>query len=83
MPLFVGICVALAAVPIWFLIDADVGRLPLALSFAAGFVGGMLASPPGPNARSVDLAISNMLTLSSRCHHELFAFVTSVKHACK
>ena len=51
MPLFVGACVAAAAFPIWFLINADVGRLPLALSFAAGFLGGALASPPGPNAR--------------------------------
>lgn len=58
MPLFVGICVALAAAPIWFLIDADVGRLPLPLSFAAGFVGGALASPPGPNARCVAWTIS-------------------------
>ena len=51
MPLFVGACVAAAAFPTWFLINADVGRLPLALSFAAGFLGGALASPPGPNAR--------------------------------
>ncbi len=51
MPLFAGACVASAAFPTWFLINADVGHMPLAVSFAAGFVGGMLASPPGPNAR--------------------------------
>ena len=51
MPLFVGACVASAAIPTWFLINADVGHMPLAVSFAAGFLGGMLASPPGPNAR--------------------------------
>jgi hypothetical protein len=51
MPLFVGACVAAAALPTWFLINADVGRMPLPVSFAAGFLGGMLASPPGPNAR--------------------------------
>ena len=51
MPLFVGACVASAAFPVWFLINADVGHMPLAVSFAAGFLGGMLASPPGPNAR--------------------------------
>lgn len=51
MPLFVGACVASAAFPTWFLINADVGHMPLSLSFAAGFLGGMLASPPGPNAR--------------------------------
>ena len=51
MPLFVGACVAAAAFPIWFLINADVGRLPLPISFIAGFLGGALASPPGPNAR--------------------------------
>ena len=51
MPLFVGACVAAAAFPIWFLINADVGHLPLPISFAAGFAGGALASPPGPNAR--------------------------------
>ena len=51
MPLFVGACVASAAFPVWFLINADVGHMPLSVSFAAGFLGGMLASPPGPNAR--------------------------------
>lgn len=51
MPLFAGACVASAAFPTWFLINADVGHMPLAVSFAAGFLGGMLASPPGPNAR--------------------------------
>lgn len=52
MPLFVGACVAAAALPIWFLINADVGAAPLPVSFVAGFLGGALASPPGPNARS-------------------------------
>ncbi|CAL8462663.1 g2196 [Coccomyxa elongata] len=58
MPLFVGACVAAAAFPIWFLINADVGHLPLPISFAAGFAGGALASPPGPNARAILLNVN-------------------------
>ncbi|CAL5223333.1 g5832 [Coccomyxa viridis] len=58
MPLFAGACVASAAFPTWFLINADVGHMPLAVSFAAGFVGGMLASPPGPNARATLLNVN-------------------------
>ncbi|CAK0784876.1 hypothetical protein CVIRNUC_008081 [Coccomyxa viridis] len=58
MPLFVGACVASAAFPVWFLINADVGHMPLSVSFAAGFLGGMLASPPGPNARATLLNVN-------------------------
>ncbi len=51
MPLFVGACVASAAFPIWFIINADLSRINLAFTFSAAFLGGMLSSPPGPNAR--------------------------------
>ena len=51
MPLFVGACVSSAAFPIWFLVNADIKRISLFWSFAAAFIGGMLSSPPGPNAR--------------------------------
>ena len=69
MPLFAGACVASAAFPTWFLINADVGHMPLAVSFAAGFLGGMLASPPGPNARwRTCLVVLHTPTTSSRAH---------------
>ena len=51
MPLFVAACVMLAPVPIWWLVNAQLRRYHLFAIYAAAFVGGALASPPGPNAR--------------------------------
>ena len=51
MPIFVGISVMLATFPMLWLVNARVREWPLFCTYAAAFVGGMLASPPGPNAR--------------------------------
>jgi len=56
MPIFVGCCVASAAFPIWFIINADLSRISLAFTFSAAFLGGMLSSPPGPNARYLSVS---------------------------
>lgn len=53
MPLFVGVTVSSATLPIWFLINANLSQMSLFFPFAAAFLGGMLSSPPGPNARLV------------------------------
>lgn len=52
MPLFVGVCVGSAVLPMLWLINAHAWRWPLFCAYFAAFFGGMLASPPGPNARS-------------------------------
>lgn len=52
MPLFVGITIALATLPIWWLINARLEHRSLFWPFAAAALGGALSSPPGPNARS-------------------------------
>lgn len=51
MPIFVGVCACGASFPIWFLLNANLQRVHYFFSFAAAFLGGMLSSPPGPNAR--------------------------------
>ena len=51
MPIFVGVCACGASFPIWFLLNANLQQVHYFFSFAAAFLGGMLSSPPGPNAR--------------------------------
>lgn len=51
MPLFVGACISLATLPIWWLINARLLGKLLLWPFAAAALGGALSSPPGPNAR--------------------------------
>jgi len=58
MPLFTGGCVIAASWPVWAIINSrlsGVGALPTFM--ALGFLGAMLASPPGPNARCVPLGV--------------------------
>ena len=56
MPIFVGACACCAAFPIWFLLNAEIRHVHYFFSFAAAFLGGMLSSPPGPNARLVPVS---------------------------
>ena len=57
MPLFTGACVMAAAFPVWGIINSRLyGAAAMPAFMALGFAGAMLASPPGPNARS-DAAI--------------------------
>lgn len=51
MPLFVAACVMSAVPPMLWVINAQLWRWHWMLIFLAVFLGGMLASPPGPNAR--------------------------------
>ncbi|KAK9830293.1 hypothetical protein WJX72_010834 [[Myrmecia] bisecta] len=58
MPVFVGSCVALGTLPMYWLINADLLAQPLGLVFLAGFAGGALASVAGPNVRAVLLDVN-------------------------
>jgi len=52
MPVVTGACVVAASWPVWAIINSGArgsGALPGFM--ALGFLGAMLASPPGPNAR--------------------------------
>ena len=51
MPLFVAVSVMTATLPMLWLVNVHLWRWPLPLIYTAAFIGGMLASPPGPNAR--------------------------------
>ena len=53
MPLATGACVMAAAFPVWGIINSPLyGAAAMPAFMALGFAGAMLASPPGPNARS-------------------------------
>jgi hypothetical protein len=51
MPAFVGLTVAAAALPTWWLINAPLPHGTFAFLFFITFVAGIFASTPGPNAR--------------------------------
>ena len=56
MPLYSGLSIMVAVVPILWLINGRVAELPL-LGMFVSLVGGALSAPPGPCARSVTLCV--------------------------
>ena len=53
MPIFIGSTVASAALPIWWLTNADLVLAPLGLVLVIAWLGGLLASTAAPNIRAV------------------------------
>lgn len=53
MPIFIGSTVASAALPIWWLTNADLVLAPLGLVLVLAWLGGLLASTAAPNIRAV------------------------------
>ena len=51
MPIFIGCCTMLGSLPMWWLINVRLDRLPIFLSYLGGFLGGVFSAPPGPNVR--------------------------------
>ncbi|KAK9832459.1 hypothetical protein WJX74_010797 [Apatococcus lobatus] len=58
MPIFIGCCTMLGSLPMWWLINVRLDRLPIFLSYLAGFLGGVFSAPPGPNVRALLMAVN-------------------------
>ena len=58
MPLFTGLTVATATVPMWWLVNADLLATPLFFTMLSAVTGGMLASTAGPLNKAMLLNVN-------------------------